>query len=208
MENVTSEPLDAAIRPASGADDPAIDAVIRASFGAAEAGEGDQIADLWAEVRDAGLVLSELVSVVGNEVVGHVGVSHCWLDARRELVEVAMLSPLSTLPDRQSAGIGTALVAAAIEAARASGRPALFLEGSPAYYGSRGFERAGSYGLEPASRRTPEAAFQVVRFAAYADWMTGRLVYPDVWWRHDAAGLRDPDLAFLEDLFARELPPT
>ena len=199
--------MDVAIRPAAGADDRAIDAVIRAAFGAADPEEGDKVADLWAEVRVGGLVLAELVSVVGDEVVGHVGVSHCWLDARRELVDVAMLSPLSTLPDHQGAGIGTALVTAAVEAARASGRPALFLEGSPAFYGSRGFERAGSYGLEPPSRRTPEAAFQVVRFDAYADWMTGRLVYPDVWWRHDAAGLRDPDLAFLEDLFAREHPP-
>ena len=42
---------------------------------------------------------------------------------------------------------------------------------------------------------------------AFEDWMTGRVVYPEVWWRHDAAGLRDPDLAFLEDLFAREHPP-
>ncbi len=33
--------------------------------------------------------------------------------------------------------------------------------------------------------------------------MTGRVVYPDVWWRHDAAGLRDPDLASLEDLLGR-----
>lgn len=197
----------AAIRPATGVDESAIDAVVRAAFGAVDPEEGDKVADLWVEVRDAGLVLAELVSVRGDEVVGHVGVSHCWLDARRELVDVAVLSPLSTLPDHQGAGVGTALVAAAIEAARSSGRPALFLEGSPAFYGSRGFERAGSYGLEPASRRTPEAAFQVVRFDTHADWMTGRLVYPDVWWRHDCAGLRDPDLAFLEDLFAREYPP-
>ena len=96
------------------------------------------------------IVLAELVAVVGDEVVGHVGVSHCWLDARRELVDVAMLSPLSTLPDHQGAGIGTALVTAAIEAARASGRPALFLEGSPAFYGSRGFE--------PSRRVRPGAA--------------------------------------------------
>ncbi len=37
--------------------------------------------------------------------------------------------------------------------------------------------------------------------------MTGRVVYPEVWWRHDSVGLRDPDLAVLEELFARELPP-
>ena len=207
MAPVTSVTPDVVIRPATGADSPGIDAVIRAAFGAADPGEGDKVAGLWAEVRDTGLVLAELVAVDGDDVVGHVGVSHCWLDARLELVDVAMLSPLSTLPARQGAGVGTALVAAAVEAARDTGRPALFLEGSPAFYGSRGFDRAGSYGLEPASRRTPEPAFQVVRFADHADWMTGRLVYPDVWWRHDAAGLRDPDLAHLEDLFAREHPP-
>ena len=28
--------------------------------------------------------------------------------------------------------------------------------------------------------------------------LTGRLVYPDVWWRLDLVGLRDPDLAEIE----------
>ena len=30
--------------------------------------------------------------------------------------------------------------------------------------------------------------------------MTGRLVYPDIWWRYDLAGLRDPRLAEIEEL--------
>ena len=195
------------IRPATPADVAGIDAVIRAAFGAEQAREGDKVADLWVEVRGAGHVLSELVAVIGGDVVGHVGVSHCWLDARQALVDVAMLSPLSTSPEHQSSGIGTALVEAAIEAARAMGMPALFLEGSPAFYGARGFARASAFGFEPPSLRTPEAAFQVVPFDSRAEWMTGRIVYPDVWWRHDAAGLRDPDLAFLEEYFARVFPP-
>ncbi len=193
--------------PASVADLSGIDVTIRAAFGAEDPAEGDKVADLWAEVRSAGLVLAEIVAVIDDELVGHVGVSHCWLDARRELVDVAVLSPLSTLPSQQSHGIGTALVAAAIEATRELGRPALFLEGSPAFYGRRGFTRASGLGFEAPSRRTPEAAFQVVTFDSRDDWMAGRVVYPDVWWRHDCAGLRDPDLAFLEDLFARDFPP-
>lgn len=48
-----------------------------------------------------------------------------------------------------------------------------------------------------------QQAFQVVRFEPLRDWMTGRLVYPDVWWRHDAAGLRDPVLAELEQVRGR-----
>lgn len=195
------------VRPPAPDDADAVLHVIRAAFGAEAPAHGDQVADLWAEVRAGDHLLAEAVATVDGEVVGHVGVSHCWLDARQELVDMAMLSPLSTQPTHQRTGIGTALVAAAIEAARGLGRPALFLEGSPAFYGARGFARASSLGLEPASARTPEAAFQVVTFDAYADWMTGRLVYPDVWWRHDSAGLRDPDLAFLEDLFARNFPP-
>jgi putative acetyltransferase len=39
----------------------------------------------------------------------------------------------------------------------------------------------------------------VVRFEWAEDWMAGRLIYPDVWWRHDAAGLRDPELAEIEE---------
>lgn len=193
--------------PASVADLNGIDATIRTAFGADDPTEGDKVADLWADVRAAGHVLTEIVAVIDDELVGHVGISHCWLDARQELVDVAVLSPLSTLPSKQSHGIGTSLVTAAIEATRELGPPALFLEGSPAFYGRRGFTRASTLGFEAPSRRTPEAAFQVVTFGSRANWMTGRVVYPDVWWRHDSAGLRDPDLAFLEEQFARDFPP-
>ncbi len=185
------------VRPVRPDDHQAVSAVIEAAFG----DEGPKVSELWVEVRRLGHVLAELVAVDGHDVVGHVGVSHAWLDARRELVDVAMLSPLSTRPDRQRQGIGTTLVEAAIEAARATGRPMLCLEGSPFFYGVRGFERAALHGLEAASRRTPEQAMQVARLDGWADWMTGRFVYPDVWWRHEAAGLRDPDLAELERLF-------
>jgi len=149
-------------------------------------------------VRAGDHLLAERVAVVDGEVVGHVGVSHCWIDARRELVEACVLSPLSTSPAHQGAGIGTALVAAAVDAARHLGRPALFLEGSPAYYGRRGFEPASAYGFEAPSVRVPPPAFQVVPLVDLPEWMTGRVVYPEVWWRHDSTGLRDPDLAEVE----------
>jgi putative acetyltransferase len=156
------------------------------------------VADLWAEVRAGDHLLAERVAISDGEVVGHVGISHCWIDARRELVDACMLSPLSTSPERQRAGIGTALVAAAVDAARGLDRPALFLEGSPAFYGARGFEPATAHGFEAPSRRVPPPAFQVVLLAEQPPWMTGRVVYPEVWWRHDSTGLRDPDLAAVE----------
>ena len=160
--------------------------------------DGGHVAALWAAVVARELDRASLVAVDGDAVVGHVGVSHAWLDARRELVDVLILSPLSVRPERQGEGIGTALVAAAIEAARKLAAPALFLEGSPAFYGRRGFGRARESGFEAPSRRTPEPAFQVVLLPGYADWMVGRVVYRDVWWEYDAAGLRDPELTEIE----------
>lgn len=188
---------DVEIRSASAADVAGIDAVVRAAFGAAGPAHGDQVGELWAEVRAGEHLLAERVAEVDGEVVGHVGISHCWIDARRELVAACMLSPLSTSPAHQGRGVGTALVAAAIDAARGLGRPALFLEGSPSFYSARGFLPAATYGIEAPSRRVPPPAFQVVPFAL-EEWMTGRVVYPEVWWRHDATGLRDPDLAEVE----------
>jgi putative acetyltransferase len=162
---------------------------------------GDEVADIWRRLghhRRAGLVVEQ-----GGHVLGHVGLSRAWVDARRALVEVWVLSPLSVEPERQRQGMGSALVAAAIETARASAVPVLFLEGSPAYYGARGFERADRHDFLPAAlERTPRAAFQCVVFESREDWMTGQLIYPDIWWEHDASGLRDPRLAEVEERFA------
>jgi putative acetyltransferase len=162
--------------------------------------DGGKVARVWADVVARRLHRASLVAADGDDVLGHVGLSHGWLDARRELVDVLVLSPLSVRPDRQGDCIGTALVAAAVEAARGLGAPALFLEGSPHYYGSRGFERASIRGFEAPSRRTPEPAFQVVVLPRHEAWMTGRVIYRDVWWEHDSAGLRDPDLTEVERL--------
>ena len=190
------------VRPEQPVDRESVLRVIAAAFGAD--GHEDHAADvvaIWEGLgrhRRAGLVAEQ-----GGHVLGHVGLSRAWLDARRALVEVWVLSPLSVLPERQREGIGTLLVAAAIETARGSGVPVLFLEGSPRYYGARGFARADRHGFLPAAlERTPRAAFQCVLFDGHEGWMTGQLIYPSVWWEHDSSGLRDPHLAELEERFA------
>jgi putative acetyltransferase len=189
------------VRPSSPADRSGIEQVIRAAFGAGQPTHGDEVVELWRELEQSGLVRISLVAVADGQVAGHVGVSHAWLDARRALVDVLLLSPLSVLPSLQRLGIGTALLAAVLATAEETGKPAMVLEGSPFYYGRRGFDRGSAHGIVAPSDRTPDAAFQVVRFGAWEQWMTGRVVYPDVWWRRDAAGLRDPVLAELEKRF-------
>jgi putative acetyltransferase len=185
------------VRPEQPADRESVRRVIEAAFG----DRGEQVASIWDSLgrhRRTGLVVEQ-----GGRLLGHVGLSRAWVDARRALVEVWVLSPLSVLPERQGQGIGTALVAAAVEAARGSGVPVLFLEGSPDYYGARGFERADRFGFLPSAlERTPRAALQCVRFEGHEEWMTGQLIYPAVWWEHDVVGLRDPRLAEVEERFA------
>lgn len=189
------------VRPVRAGHRPGVEHVIRAAFGAERSGHGDQVVELWRELDESGLVRISLVALVEGRVVGHVGVSHAWLDARRALVDVLVLSPLSVLPTHQARGIGTTLLTAAVAAGEQTGKPAMVLEGSPLYYGKRGFDRGSTHGIVAPSDRTPDAAFQVALFGSWEEWMTGRVVYPDVWWRNDAAGLRDPLLAELEARF-------
>jgi putative acetyltransferase len=177
------------IRSETTRDRAAVDTVERLAFG----DHGEMVATLVARLRRRVRARrgASLVAEQDGQVVGHVMVTHAWLDAPRRLVDVHVLSPLAVMPEAQGRGIGGALVQAAIARVERLGGPAVFLEGSPAYYSRLGFEPAGSIGFRSPSLRIPEAAFQVVRLSAWEPWMTGTLVYPDVFWELDAVGLRN-----------------
>ncbi|MFD8519151.1 GNAT family N-acetyltransferase [Streptomyces capillispiralis] len=157
-------------------------------------GDGDRVPGLVEALRGAEAALAPMsfVAVVEGRVVGHVLLSATRLDAPRRIVDVLSLSPLGVLPEFRRQGIGTRLVAHALAAADSQGVPLVFLEGSPHYYGSRGFEGAAAVGFRSPSLRIPEAAFQVARLSAHEPWMTGTFVYSDPFWTFDCVGLRDP----------------
>jgi putative acetyltransferase len=174
------------IRDATTADRAGIEAVEAAAFGA----EGELIVTLLRELeRDC---RASLVAEVDGRIVGHVQLNLSWLDAPTSLVQVAVLSPLAVLPERQGTGIGTVLVASALVRAEADGWPMVFLEGDPGYYASRGFRPARPLGFAAPSDRIPGDAFQVALLSSAKEWMRGRLVYCDAFWRHDCVGLRPP----------------
>ncbi|HEX3649093.1 MAG TPA: GNAT family N-acetyltransferase [Pseudonocardiaceae bacterium] len=162
----------------------AVRRIHQAAFGA----EGDMVATLVDELRAGGAL--SLVAEVDGQVVGHVMFSRGWLDAPAGLVDVRVLSPLGVLPAHQRTGVGAALVRAGLD--RLTDVPLVFLEGHPDYYPRFGFRPGAELGFGKPSQRIPDAAFQVVTLPAYRPWMTGTLVYPDVFWRHDAVGLREP----------------
>ncbi|MGI8417465.1 MAG: GNAT family N-acetyltransferase [Nakamurella sp.] len=135
-----------------------------------------------------------LVAEVAGELVGHVMLSKGHIDAWQRMVPTLVLSPLAVLPAHQRTGVGTALIAGALELGRTVGAPAVFLEGSPSYYCGRGFVPASPLGFRRPSLRVPLAAFQVVLLPAHEQWMTGTLVYPAPFWELDCVGLRDRTL--------------
>ena len=175
------------VRPETAADRGAVRAVVAAAF--AE----ERVVELLDGLRcpPAWLDLS-LVAEADGAVVGHVSLSRGWVDAPDEIVEVLVLSPLSVRPDHQGRGVGGALVEAALATAAERGEPLVFLEGSPRYYPRFGFVPGESMGFSAPSVRIPGPAFQVHPLPSYQPWMRGALVYPDVFWRHDCVGLREP----------------
>lgn len=183
------------IRDSTPAEDRAVEGVVSAAFG--ELANG-RVVQMMRALQGSGAARTSLVAVVDEELVGHAGLSRGWVDARRELVKVMVLSPLSVRPDRQDKGVGTALVAAALEAAAGDGAPAVFLEGSPRYYGRRGFSFASALGFERPSTRIPDLGFQVALLSSHQPWMIGRVIYPEAFWTTDTVGLRDPELEQVE----------
>ncbi|XVU30487.1 GNAT family N-acetyltransferase [Actinoplanes sp. CA-054009] len=113
-----------------------------------------------------------LVAIEDDQVVGHVLATRAHVEAS----PVLGLGPLSVVPHRQRAGVGSALVHTVLGAADALGEPLVGLLGNPAYYGRFGFVPA-----QPAGIIAPDPAwgdsFQVRTLSRY-DGQTGRFRYP------------------------------
>jgi putative acetyltransferase len=182
---------DLILRSEQASDVAAVREVVEAAFG------GPEVSALLDELRTsiAWLDLS-FVAELDGEIVGHVAFSRAWVDDPVELVQVLVLSPLSVRPDRAGRGIATALIAHAFDAIAERNEPLVFVEGDPAFYSRLGFVRGDMLGFRAPSVRIPPAAFQVRPLPGRPGFVSGALVYPDLWWRHDAVGLR-PDAADL-----------
>jgi putative acetyltransferase len=122
-----------------------------------------------------------LVAVGGDGgLVGHVVCTRARLGAG----SAVGLGPISVRPDRQRAGVGSALMHAVLGAADALGEPVVCLLGDPAYYGRFGFRPASELGIEAPD---PEwgAFFQARPLAAWTPALAGRFVYAEPFLRAD-----------------------
>lgn len=161
-----------------------------------DAAFGDPIVGILVDALRASRAWDPALSFVAEHdgrVVGHISYTRSYLDARRRLVDVLVLSPLGVLPDQQGRGVGSLLVSRSLELLQSRPEPLVFLEGKPSFYPRFGFQLGREQGFTPPSVRIPDAAFMVKRLPAYEPWMTGALVYAEPFWQLDCVGLRDRD---------------
>ena len=153
---------------------------------------GEKLPDLLDALRESVAWLDTVyVAEERDEIVAAVAYTRAWLDTPTKLVEVLVLGPLAVHPERQRAGVGSLLVKDTLRLLEHRPEPLVFLEGGPDFYGRLGFVAGSELGFSAPSVRIPAPAFQVATLPGYDQtWMSGALVYPDVWWRQDAVGLR------------------
>lgn len=160
--------LASVIRYARATDHPAIAQVVTHAFGR------DAEARLVDMLRADGDVIFELVSLADEAIDGHIVFSRLWAD--REGLYAA-LGPLAVRPDVQRTGVGSALMRAALEAAREFGVHGVILLGHPAYYPRFGFSTEATrqvrnrYAGQPAfmALALEPGAFDAPMTAAFAD---------------------------------------
>lgn len=112
-----------------------------------------------------------LVAVEDDVVVGHVVATRAHVDGQPALG----LGPLSVLPQRQRAGIGSALMHAVLGAADALDEPLVGLLGNPAFYGRFGFVPTQSIAIAAPDPSWADS-FQVRTLTRYGG-QTGRFHY-------------------------------
>ena len=158
------------IRPERPADATELAQVIDAAF-------GDTVTSAFTQVlRESEGYVPELTFVAEDEgaLVGFTMLSYVAVGERPVLI----LTPMAVRPDRQRAGIGRAVVRAALAAADERGEPLVLVEGVPSYYPQFGFRPALELGLLRPDERIPEAAWMAAPLSAYEPAVRGRVVYP------------------------------
>ncbi|MGK5640351.1 GNAT family N-acetyltransferase [Streptomyces sp. URMC 126] len=158
-------------RPETAADIPAVRAVELAAFPTPL--EADLVDALRA---DPAWIpgLSLVAEAPDGTLVAHALLTRCHIGEEPALC----LAPVAVLPDHQRTGAGTAVVRAALEAARALGEHAVTVLGHPDYYPRFGFTRASAYGVLPAFE-VPDEAMMVLGLQAGRPMPTGRIRYAE-----------------------------
>jgi len=119
-------------------------------------GPGSPEAGLVEALRDAGAHVPPLCLVAerGSQLAGHIFFSAAVIESGDP---VLALAPMAVLPERQRAGIGSALVRESLRRAADTDYPLVVVLGHPEYYPRFGFEPGHGHGIRSPYEVPPEA---------------------------------------------------
>jgi putative acetyltransferase len=132
-------------------------------------------ADLVEALQDAGLELASLVAEAEDAPVGHI--LFTWLETEGPL-KAAALAPMAVRPGQQKSGVGAALIAAGLDAARQAGAHAVIVLGHPDYYPRFGFSAALAKRVDAPFSGEAFMALELVPGALAGG---AKIGYPPVW---------------------------
>ncbi|MFJ8310063.1 MULTISPECIES: GNAT family N-acetyltransferase [unclassified Streptomyces] len=157
-------------RPEAPADRAAVRAVNLAAFPTAH--EADLVDALRA---DPAWIpgLSMLATAPDGTVAGHALLTRCRVDGAPALA----LAPVAVVPEHQRTGAGSAVVRAALDAARLLGEDLVLVLGHPDYYPRFGFTPASGFGIR-APFDVRDEAMMALRLKADGPVPTGVIRYP------------------------------
>jgi putative acetyltransferase len=133
---VTGNPARMRIRAEAPADCKAIAQLNDRAFG------GTFESELIGRLRSDGLVAASLVAEDEGRMIGHILLSRLDVTAGKRKLNALALAPMAVSPEWQRQGIGSALMRAAIEAARNAQADVIVVLGHPAFYPRFGFSAA------------------------------------------------------------------
>ena len=135
-------------------DVPMVNAINRAAFDSATE------ADLVDVLRSGAADVISLVAEEDGEIVGHIMFSPVQIIGAAANVRAMALAPMAVIPERQRAGIGSALVRAGLKECQRLRIDAVFVVGHPTFYPRFGFKPASSVGFV-CEFEVPDEAFMV-----------------------------------------------
>ncbi|MBS0295769.1 MAG: N-acetyltransferase [Proteobacteria bacterium] len=155
-------------RPEQPEDHAAIHATTGAAFRSAPYSGGNE-ARIVDALRAAGALTLSLVACEGEAVIGHVAFSPVRIGGAD--LGWFGLGPVSVRPDRQGAGVGSALIREGLDRLRVMGAAGCVVFGEPGYYGRFGFETDAALAYPGA----PDGYFQRLPFRGEAP--SGEVAY-------------------------------
>lgn len=163
------------IRPELSSDYPKITRLNDLAFG--QPGEGKLVEAL----RTNPLFIKglSLVAIISHEVVGHILFFPVLIRSENKVFRSLALAPMSVLPGFQGKGIGTALVNAGLDEAKAGKFDSVIVLGHRDYYPRFGFKPASGFGIVPPFEVPDDVFFAMELRPEGLSGVTGMVEYPE-----------------------------